>query len=270
MSSEPTSSKGDELQFDRVGPGAGTGGTATGVVCSGCQTTLNAEYYQVNGKPFCANCRRTIEEQVATPRTMGALVKAGLFGFGAAIAGGVGYFVFVAATGYELSLITIFVGYMVGFAVRKGAKGRGGRRYQLIAAALTYWAVGLSYGLLGLKGSLDEKGGKTPVTADTSQAAAVARGDSALVVRPQSAVVDSSSTRGAAEHVSTGAMLAAVGMLTILPFALPVMVIAGSGGSGLLSVVILLIGIAQAWAMTRAPKLIVSGPHRVGMGPSTA
>src|SRR5262245_3949848 len=128
MSSEPSSSQGDELQFDRVGTGAGPGEASTGVVCSGCQTMLTSEYFQINGKPFCENCRRTIEAQVATPRSVGALLKSGLFGFGAAIAGGLGYFIFVSVTGYELSLITIFVGYMVGFAVRKGAKGRGGRR----------------------------------------------------------------------------------------------------------------------------------------------
>jgi hypothetical protein len=269
MSSEPTSSRGDELQFERVGTGAHSG-SAAGVVCSGCQATLTAEYFEVNGKPFCETCRRTIEQQVATPRTVGALLKSGLFGFGAAIAGGLGYFIFVSVTGYELSLITIFVGYMVGFAVRKGATGRGGRRYQLIAAAMTYWAVGLSYGLLGMKATLDEKGGKTPVATDTSHARAVPPADTALVVRPQAAGVDSAASTRSAERVSTGRMLAALGMLTILPFALPVLVIFGSGASGLLSAVILLIGIAQAWAMTRAPKLNVTGPHRVGTGLSAA
>ena len=41
---------------------------------------------------------------------------------------------------------------MVGWAIRKGTAGRGGRRFQILAAVLTYWAVGLAYTPLAFKG----------------------------------------------------------------------------------------------------------------------
>ena len=39
-----------------------------------------------------------------------------------------------------------------GLRVRKGAGGRGGRRFQILAVVLTYWAVGLAYTPLAFKG----------------------------------------------------------------------------------------------------------------------
>src|SRR2546422_2854982 len=51
------------------------------------------------------------------------------------------YFGIEAATGYELGLVAVVVGLMVGGAVRKGSNGRGGWRYQALAMFLTYCAV---------------------------------------------------------------------------------------------------------------------------------
>src|SRR2546422_5507986 len=51
------------------------------------------------------------------------------------------YFGIEATTGYELGLVAVVVGLMVGGAVRKGSNGRGGWRYQALAMFLTYCAV---------------------------------------------------------------------------------------------------------------------------------
>ena len=53
----------------------------------------------------------------------------------------------------RLGLIAILIGYMVGKAIRKAAIA-GGRKYQILAVALTYGAVGLAYsaGIGSLKG----------------------------------------------------------------------------------------------------------------------
>src|SRR2546422_11725279 len=50
------------------------------------------------------------------------------------------YFGIEATTGYELGLVAVVVGLMVGGAVRKGSNGRGGWRYQALAMFLTYCA----------------------------------------------------------------------------------------------------------------------------------
>jgi hypothetical protein len=48
-------------------------------------------------------------------------------------------------TGYEIGLISILVGFLVGGGVRRGADYRGGRAYQFLAVFLTYFAIGASY-----------------------------------------------------------------------------------------------------------------------------
>src|SRR2546426_12468468 len=67
--------------------------------------------------------------------------KALALGLGAAVVGAAIYFGIAALTGYEFGLVAIVVGLLVGGAVRKGSNGRGGRRYQLLAAFLTYTPV---------------------------------------------------------------------------------------------------------------------------------
>src|SRR5262245_41350669 len=101
---------------------------------------------------------------------------------------------------------------MVGYSVRKGAGGRGGRRFQILAAVLTYCAVGLAYTPLAL------------------QEAPNAPRIVALVLIP----------------------------------VLPVLIVAGSMPSGLITAAIIYFGIRQAMRMTARPVLQISGPFRIG------
>ena len=54
----------------------------------------------------------------------------------------------MALTNIEFGLMAIGVGWLVGKAVMKGSNMRGGRRYQILALVLTYFAITLSYGAL--------------------------------------------------------------------------------------------------------------------------
>jgi len=147
-----TSSTGNELQFERVVtdqlPPATNGSPA--VTCAACQTRLEDEYYEINGRTFCGDCRGKIEAVAETPRGLAPLGIAAIFGLGAAVAGAAIYYAVIAITHFEIGLIAILIGYMVGYAVRRGAGGRGGLRFQILAAVLTYGAVGLAYGPLML------------------------------------------------------------------------------------------------------------------------
>lgn len=64
------------------------------------------------------------------------------------------------------------------------------------------------------------------------------------------------------------ALIAVVGMILFLP----VLVIVGSMPSGLLSALIIAIGIRQAWRMTAGRPLQITGPFRIGdaAAPATA
>ena len=140
MSSDDVQTGRDELQFDRVEtsgeqPGERTAGPD--VTCVVCGKSVGSEYYHINDKPVCESCRQTVIAAAVTPRTAGPLVRAGLFGLVAAIAGAAIYYAVIAITKFEIGLVAILIGYMVGYMVRKGAGGRGGRRFQILAVVLT-------------------------------------------------------------------------------------------------------------------------------------
>jgi len=209
----------------------------------------------------------------------GKLIRAGVYGLGAAIAGAAIYYAVMAIANLEIGIVAILIGYMVGYAVRKGAAGRGGKRFQIIAAVLTYWAVGLAYTPFALKGLVEGKSAKVTATTptDSSGTAPAATRDSATAAATDSAsapVTDTTATKAAAsksaEPVSTKTFLAAIGIMLLLVFALPVTAIVGTMPSGLISALIIFFGLRQAWRMTAVPELNITGPYKVGIGPAGA
>ena len=136
-----------ELQFDRAEPihTAADGAQAFQgpVQCSACGSRL-LSYYSVNGKVTCKRCR---DAAVATQQGshLPTLATAAGLGLLAAIAGAIIYFAVAKITGYEIGFVSIVVGLLVGKAVRKGARGRGGWRYQALAILLCYLSIASSY-----------------------------------------------------------------------------------------------------------------------------
>jgi hypothetical protein len=220
MSADDSPVGGDEpqdLQFDRVETASLADTTASpAVTCAVCGKSVDREYYHANGKTICDSCRQVVTAAAATPRSIATLVTAGVFGLGAAIAGAAIYYAVITIANLEIGIVAILIGYMVGWAVRKGARGGGGRRFQILAVVLTYWAVGLAY---------------TPL-----------------------AFQEMPKYRG----------------LFLFSFALPLLSVFGSMPMGLISALIIFIGLRQAWRMTGRPELVISGPYKVGTGPAPA
>lgn len=260
MSSDDVPTGRDELQFDRVAQeGSQADAEAHGVTCAVCGKSVGAEYYHANDKPVCDTCRQLVTAEAETPRGTGVFVKAGLLGLVAAVAGAAIYYAVIAITNFEIGLVAILIGYMVGYMVRRGAAGRGGRRFQILAAVLTYWAVGLAYAPLAFKGMTgDDSAASDSTSVSAADSAAAALDDSATIAT----TVDGDATRLSP--------VKAIGMLMALVFALPVMSIAQSMPGGILSALIIFIGLRQAWTMTGAHALEISGPYRVGRGPAPA
>ena len=130
----------DALQFDTAEPSAAT----TDRSCTGCKRPIEGEYHMANMQVICTPCRGALEAEPQSTRT-GRLSRALVFGAGAAVAGGLLYLVVATVTGYEIGLIAILVGWMVGRAVSVGSEHRGGWLYQLIAIGFTYVAICTSY-----------------------------------------------------------------------------------------------------------------------------
>ena len=131
----------NDLQFERAdftAPAASQ--------CSACQQPLLGAYYSANGQVLCARCAESLRTQLGgVGSSAGRFMQAAAFGTGAAVLGGAVYGAVMAYFGLEIGIISIGVGIVVGKAVRKGSGHRGGSRYQLLAAALTYAAIAGAY-----------------------------------------------------------------------------------------------------------------------------
>ena len=130
----------DDLQFERAEFGA-----APARNCTGCHQPIAGPYFDVNGQPFCEACTASIRQ--AHGDSPGGAAFARALGAGA-IAGAVGstlYYLVAKISGYELSIIAIAVGFLVGRAVRWATGGRGGVIYQVLAVVLTYAAIAFSW-----------------------------------------------------------------------------------------------------------------------------
>jgi hypothetical protein len=233
------------LQFDTAVPSAAPADviTAQGVTCTVCQRAVSDEYFDINGQPVCDGCRVQIAQLAETPRSWGLFVKAGLFGLVAAILGAILYYAVIAITDFEIGIVAIAIGYMVGWAIRKATANRGGRRYQVLALLLTYWAVGLAYTPLTFQQLAEEdKKEQAQKAADTAAPASAQPPDEATAIN----------------------IPMVLAILVGFSLALPVLIVFGSLPGGLLSALIIGIGMRQAWHMTAVPPLQTSGPYRIG------
>ena len=245
-----------ELQFDTVTPPPlpGSAEAPAGVSCLVCRGDISDKYYDINGQTVCGTCRLVVLEQAATPRGWSAVLRAGVCGMGAAIAGAILYYAVIAITDLEIGLVAIAIGYMVGYAVRFGTGGRGGRRFQVMAMLLTYLSVSLAYSALVIRASFDQR-----QTQEASAASGTATPGDTPAAQPTPAAAP-----GETDRQDGPSGLLGLGLLLGFFLALPVMAILDSLPGGLISAAIIAFGMLQAWRMTMAPTLTVTGPYRVG------
>jgi len=235
------------LQFDRAVMESGVADAPPSpvVTCAGCKLRIETQYYDVNGSALCGTCRAAVAAAARTPEGMLPLLKAAGLGAGAGVAGAAIYYAVIAIAHLEIGIVAILIGYMVGYSVRKGVQGRGGRRFQVLAAVLTYLSVALAYAPLAIQEALAEKP-PAPVSAAGADAS------TQVAARP------------AQPRPSTGRALLRIVAVSGVIAALLVLVVVGSFPSGLISAFIIFIGMRQAWKMTGAPVMRVAGPYRVG------
>ena len=254
----------DELQFDKLEATGAPAAARAGVACAQCGTPITSLYYEAACKTFCGDCMRHLETHFRQSQfTRASFLRGAVFGLGGAIAGALVYFGVAAATGYEIGLISIVVGYMVGWSVHRGSGGRAGRSYQVLALVLTYYAIGTAYLSSILKDTWSERKETITVTADSTAV------DSVTDV----VIDDSAATTGAAARADAprgpGFFKALVG-LVMFAFALPVVVSFGGLPASLLSALIIGFALQQAWRMNAAPQVKFAGPFFVKATPPTA
>ena len=265
-----------ELQFDSVAPPPlpGSDAAPVGVTCTTCNAVIGDEYFDVNGQSVCGACHARLLEHLQSKPGMGVFVRALAFGLGAAIAGAILYYAVIAITDFEIGLVAIAIGYMVGYGVRAGTHGRGGRRFQVLAVVLTYLSVSMAYTILVFQSASDAAA--TDAAAQSGNAAAGATSQappaSSTGNNPSNAAgLPSAGNTNTSEPETVGGrsmlgLLFLVGFCLLLPF----IVIFGSLPGSLISAAIIAFGMQQAWRMTMAPSFNVSGPFRVGTATAAA
>lgn len=234
--SEPLPSV-DALQFRRAQPIDRPAGDAS-KSCAACKLPIDGQHYQVQNHVICPSCAAKIlaGKQAKKPIPWVRLV---VYGLGAALAGCILYAI-PLAMGFQIGIVALAVGWMVGKAIRTGGYGTGGRPQQILAVALTYFAISTSFipalVFTGMKkGFAERSAAKKP----SAQPAA------APVAKPLKAL-------------SPGKAVAGLLVLAVIS---PFLELASSPVGGLISLFIIFIGLQRAWALTAGHEILVTGPY---------
>jgi hypothetical protein len=229
----------DALQFRRADAIAEPP-ISNGPPCIACKQPIADSYFHVQGKVTCPTCASAIAANQKAPPAH-SLLKAFVYGFGAALAGCAIYAAVAIFTGMELALIAILIGYMVGTAIRKASNGLGGRPQQILAVVLTYFAITTSYIPVGIYQYIHEHPSGKQTAAQTTGTGAS----------------ESSTTASQKPPVSLGATLIA---LLGLAFAAPFIGLS-QGAGAVLSIVIIFFGLQRAWKIAGRHDFVIMGPY---------
>lgn len=275
------------LQFDRVDLGeASPRASAATMACASCTDPISDQYFDVDGRSVCATCKERAVRENEPARGAGTFFKALFRGGIAALIGAAIYYGVIAITNLEIGLVALVIGVMVGGAVRSGTGGKGGRKFQVMAVALTYFAVGLAYTPIFIIEAVKASKSNSTAIADSLTRRdddSVARGADSVpapviraptgppVIQERSSAValagvpdrlPSDSTTIDARTAFLGLGIAVVGAI-LMAFVLPILTVLSTLPSGLISAFIIGFGMMQAWKMTAAAVHTVSGPYRV-------
>ena len=232
MSDEPKGLQFDRADFEGAAPASAP--------CAGCSQTIRDVYYAANGKVLCERCKTALDQAANQGSSAGRFLKATVYGLGAGAVGSGVWYAVRAATGYEVGIIAVAVGFMVGAAVRKGSNGRGGWRYQALAMFLTYASIVSAY-VPDIVAEFRKMGEAKPTPVASA-------GPVAEVPKPSG--------------LGPGLLGLAVAIVVLfaLAFAAPFL----GGFENIMGIVIIGIGVYEAWKLNKRQVLEITGPHQVG------
>jgi hypothetical protein len=228
----------DTLQFRT----AETHSSSSQTPCAVCRGPVEGEYYHIAGRVACSRCARLRlqnQQRRGSPAEFG---RAALFGFGAAIAGSILFAIVTYVTKMQFGLLSIVVGVMVGKAVLHGGRGCRGRKYQILAVMLTYGSIATSYAPEIVSGFRQAQ--------QKAQTAAKAGGAAGAQKKPIPSL-----TPGKAIVV----LAVALAFIVAVSLIAPILMI--SSLAGIINLVIIGIGLRQAWRLTMPDPALIVGPY---------
>jgi hypothetical protein len=250
----------ENLQFDRAEfdkPPTQAAGSAT---CKVCNKTIANQYYEINENVVCATCKELAEKSLTGGSPIARFLKAAVFGMLAGAVGTAIWYAILKFSGYELGLIAIVVGFMVGFAVRKGSGNRGGWAYQALAMIITYCSIVATYVpfiIEGMKGA--EKDSSQPAAIVSSTNAVPASQNTSMQAKDELAGVDT-------EKMSTGKRIVffviAMAFVFGIAFVAPVL----AGIQNIIGMLIIGFAVYEAWKINKRVPIVINGPYNVAGG----
>jgi len=234
-------------------------------VCKSCNQGIVGQYFRVNGSLACARCVDQLKDQIPKD-THAAFVRGLAFGLGGALLGLILYSGFSIITGIEIGYVSLAVGWIIAKAIKMGSRGIGGRRYQVVAVALTYAAVSMAAIPLYLSQAMKEESRKPA----QSQTAPRNQPDQASP-SPGSSPATSAPSKPAPANKPPINLFKALGLLVLLGLASPFLELENPL-NGALGLLILFIGMNIAWRLAAGPKIDILGPFAAGVSapPPTA
>ena len=222
------------------------------VSCGVCGAALVSEYHELCGQPVCASCRAKAERQRESDKRR--ILPAALYGLGGALLGGLAYWI-VFKFGIQLGIVAIGVGWLAGKGVMKGCNNVGGRRFQILAVALTYLGITLSYGALIVEEVLkNAKSGKELATRPARKG---------IEERPTAPVDPAHQPLAEPPKPADGGNPAvSLVYLFFVMLAAPFL----GGLDNIIGIVIVAIGLWEAWRRTREVPFWTGGPFELGGG----
>lgn len=249
------------LQFDRA-----EFSKKSELSCTACTRAISGEFYRVDGKPLCLHCYALVNEKLNGGSGITRFLRAAFFGSLAMLLGSGIYYGVLALTGYEIGLISILVGVIVGSAVSYGSDRRGGWVYQCLAVFLTYTAIVSAY-IPILISEFQKMNGSKPVAAQTAKAGTAAKPKATPAAQP---ATDKPATAGTEENAESAELpippsppptgielLFGLALLIGLIYALPFL----AGLQNILGLAIIGFGLYQAWKQNVRQDKKISGPH---------
>jgi hypothetical protein len=224
--------------------------------CKFCGMPVPGTYYRVDINLVCTRCGKAVRHAQNV-----VFIRALTFGLVAAIAGCAIYSTIAIATGWNLSVISLLVGLMVGKGMMAGSHGSGERRYQVVAALLTYAAVSLATVPASLSYAVTQQVKAESEVRSLSRLPIPQVADPAVTLQSRVQPVSLDSIRIPSSIVVQRPRMrlaVAIGVLALSGLASPFAVLGHSLSHGLLMLLILMLGIRIAWKTSlgnRMPKL---------------
>jgi hypothetical protein len=256
--------------------------------CSECRAPMRDRYFALNERPICAKCRPKFVQMIERGTGPTAFRRALLHGLATGLVGAAVLGMLVLVFPFFRVLIVPAIGYAIGKRVMAAVDGYGGRRYQILAVSLTYFAVGLGSLVPAFNEAHEAAERRRAIQADTTRRLATqgkaineefeAYMAEQAAINADDAVPDSASAEEApadtpavvAKRATSKEPQIGIGTILVAILTLPVLAMLAfglyAGGFGLFT-----LGFAmyKAWQLTdgQGLDLQLRGPFRVGTGP---